>query len=600
VTSPATPNAAAPVGGARAAQGGAVPPRGRLHLGLRGRISLAMVLVTLLPLAGAATLTTMIMGERFERDLLSRSAGLERALGQAYRRTGEELRASLEGLASHALVDEILLDLARGELQPDTERRALERVPGVMQAAGLDVLALVGPDGRVIAAGHLPGLSGRTLPPLPASGPPSLLATRLRRGEQTPELPSLQVAHAVARHGARVTLVGGRVLEQGFLQRLLPGADAQLRLSDASGEVLAAWPTDPLPEPSPPRRISLLGPKGGVAAWLELSVSQRPLHSLQRALAYTTGGAAGLGLVLALAFGAWLATRITRPVRALALGAAQVAAGDLNARVEAKGADELGALGDAFNRMIREVKDGQARALRAERLAAWADIARRLAHEIKNPLTPIRTSVETLRKLYDRQDPRFAEVFGRATGTVIEEVERLKRIVTEFSQFARMPSPRCEQRDLGEAVSAALGLFLGLAPGLSLEQDLQAGVRCSIDVDQVTQVVLNLVQNAAQVLGEGPGRILVRVEAAGGEARLWVADSGPGVPEAIGDRLFDPYVTARPGGTGLGLAVADRIASEHGGRLSLVERDDPARPADFAGGALPLEGACFCLRLPLV
>ena len=583
-------------------QGGGRSAPSSTGFGIRGKLALSLALAAILPLGASAALTTRLMEERFRRDLDLRAERLGRSVKQAYLRTGRQVRGSLVSLSEQAFVDELLIESARGGLRPETERRTMERAPGLMQAVGLDALTLLDQEGRVIAAGHLPGLAGTRRTQRGSADRPALLRVRIRRGAQTPERLCLQVTETVERYGATLHLLGGRVLEGAFLRGLLPGDDAQLRLLDSRGRAVGAYPPQGLPSSCAPRRIPLPAEAGGEAAFLELSLSDLPLQRRVRAVAYTAAGAAGVGVLLALLVAAILSSRITHPLRTLVRGVARVAAGELDAQVEVRGRDEIAELARSFNRMTSELEKSRTRALRAERIAAWREMARRLAHEIKNPLSPIRTSVETLQKLHGRDHPRFREAFEQGSRTILQEVERLRRIVSEFSQFARLPAPRREPRDLAEVVEAALGLYLGLVEGISLEKDLCQGLAVLVDGDQVVQVVLNLVQNAVQVLeGEGSVRVVVSpCQKEPGFACLSVSDSGPGVPVELADRIFEPYVTNRAGGTGLGLAVVERIVSEHGGRIELLPPRAAASEPEAAGSSeQKLGGACFRIWLPL-
>jgi nitrogen fixation/metabolism regulation signal transduction histidine kinase len=214
----------------------------------------------------------------------------------------------------------------------------------------------------------------------------------------------------------------------------------------------------------------------------------------------------------------------------------------------------------------------------SERVAAWQEVARRLAHEIKNPLTPIRMSLETLLAASQRGplDDRFKGLFTESARAVLEEVDRLKRIVDEFSQFARLPRPELAQLDLADVVQAVMALYAE-HDGVGYEVVLEKGAVVSIDRDQLTQVLVNLVKNAEEAMAGRKGSIHVRVKK-GPEVLLEVEDEGPGIPPALKARLFEPYVTTKPQGTGLGLAIALRICQEHGGRLEVFD--------GAAGGAL--------------
>jgi nitrogen fixation/metabolism regulation signal transduction histidine kinase len=221
--------------------------------------------------------------------------------------------------------------------------------------------------------------------------------------------------------------------------------------------------------------------------------------------------------------------------------------------------------------MLDELEATTARLLASERVAAWQEVARRLAHEIKNPLTPIRMSLETLLAAHAERNPRFDALFRESAGVVLEEVERLRRIVDEFSRFARLPKPQREPLDLSELARGVLSLYAAPRPGVTLVAELAGALPVLADRDQLTQVLLNLVKNAEEALPKQGGTVWVRTRSAGGEALLEVADTGPGIPPSERERVLEPYVTSKEGGTGLGLAIASRICQEHGGRLEVGE-----------------------------
>jgi len=256
--------------------------------------------------------------------------------------------------------------------------------------------------------------------------------------------------------------------------------------------------------------------------------------------------------------------------------------------VPVRSQDEVGAVASAFNFMMEDLKTAKERLVIAERIAAWQEIARRLAHEIKNPLTPIQMAMDTLRKTWRKQHPEFGEILEESTTTVLQEADRLKHIVSEFSDFARMPKPELQRLDLNEVVRAAVSLYQGAAPvEVRLFERLP-----EIDADraQVSQVVLNLVENARDAISKRDGGAIVvrtRLGEAGDRALLVVEDNGPGVPAELKDRVFAPYFTTKhvKGGTGLGLAIVHRIVSDHGGRILVT---------DAPGG-----GARFTIELPL-
>jgi nitrogen fixation/metabolism regulation signal transduction histidine kinase len=238
--------------------------------------------------------------------------------------------------------------------------------------------------------------------------------------------------------------------------------------------------------------------------------------------------------------------------------------------------------------MMEDLRTSKDRLVIAERIAAWQDIARRLAHEIKNPLTPIQMAMDTLRKTWKKQHPSFGEILEESTTTVLEEADRLKQIVTEFSDFARLPKPNFARIDLNEIIRSAMKLYQGAVP---IEPHMLDKLpQLDADKNQMTQVILNLVENARDAIGTRTGgkiTVATKLGDAGDRAVLVVEDNGPGVPRDVKDKIFTPYFTTKhaKGGTGLGLAIVHRIVADHGGRIVL---------SDVTGG-----GARFTIELPL-
>ena len=220
---------------------------------------------------------------------------------------------------------------------------------------------------------------------------------------------------------------------------------------------------------------------------------------------------------------------------------------------------------------------------RAQRVAAWRDVARRLAHEIKNPLTPIQLCAERLRRNLSGAPPQTKALVDECTTTIVGEVEALKGLVDEFSHFARLPSPRAVPADLNALLSDTLALYDGLFARITLERAFQAGLpSVRVDPDQIQRVVVNLVDNAVAALDGKTGgtraatvsgliRIETQYDATNGVARVIVSDNGPGIADADRDKLFLPYFSTKGRGSGLGLAIVRRIVVEHGGSIEVAE-----------------------------
>ena len=294
----------------------------------------------------------------------------------------------------------------------------------------------------------------------------------------------------------------------------------------------------------------------------------------------------GLTILLAVGVGTFAARDVARRVVALERATQRVAEGDLSVRVPESGDDELGALARAFNRMLTEVETSRGRIEYLQRISAWQEMARRLAHEIKNPLTPIQLAVQDIHRRYDGDNKDYKALLDTALEVVEDEVGTLRRLVSEFSDFARLPRADLEPADLSEFLQE-----LSERPLLADEErrsdvgpPSEEPVRvdfelpkepapASIDRQMFRRVLINLVRNAAQAISQAkrPGRVLVRLSRDGDVWNLDVEDDGPGIPPELRAAVFDPYVTTKTDGTGLGLAIVKKIVVEHRGTVSATE-----------------------------
>ena len=235
---------------------------------------------------------------------------------------------------------------------------------------------------------------------------------------------------------------------------------------------------------------------------------------------------------------------------------------------------------DASGRSYVVTMDDITELVTAQRTSAWADVARRIAHEIKNPLTPIQLSAERLKRKYGRTITHDREVFDQCTDTIVRQVDDIKRMVDEFSSFARMPKARPERDDLTACVKQVLFLLrVGHADIRFVEDYEHEAMPARFDRRLLSQAVANVVKNAAEgvAAGEGangPGQIYVRLSTADGFAIIDVVDNGRGFPTENRQRLLEPYVTTRAEGTGLGLPIVAKIMEEHGGGIELLDAPD--------------------------
>jgi len=281
-----------------------------------------------------------------------------------------------------------------------------------------------------------------------------------------------------------------------------------------------------------------------------------------------------------------IARRTTRPIVELHRQIERVASGDLETQVEVQSQDELGALARAFNQMTRELTENREQLVRAEKDAAWREMARQVAHEIKNPLTPISLSVDFLKRMRDEQSPDFDRVFDETISIWKRQIENMRTIASDFHAFAGAIEPDPERIDAGELVDEVLALDAAWAAELGVEVERrQGGGVVLVDRGELRRVLINIISNALESMPDG-GRLVVSVEtvsaaedpAAEGAVetavprriRIVVRDTGCGLSEEARERLFEPYFTTRTHGTGLGLAIARRLLEQMNGTIALV------------------------------
>jgi two-component system nitrogen regulation sensor histidine kinase NtrY len=289
-------------------------------------------------------------------------------------------------------------------------------------------------------------------------------------------------------------------------------------------------------------------------------------------------------LIAAMAFGTWMAARLTSPLRELRLATRRVAEGDLSEPVSGEGPDELGQVVEAFNTMTRDLAESRERLVKAEKEAAWRDMARQVAHEVKNPLTPMRLAAEHLRRAHRDESPMFPRVLERSVDVIIRQTENLRRIVTDFRDFARLPVQRREPCSLSQLVVEVLDLYQGV-PGLTVTVDAPPDLPpISADPNEMRRVLVNLAGNAVEALDHREGTLSATVVRDGDDVVLTLVDDGPGIDAEYMPRLFEPNFSTKTGGTGLGLAICKRAIDDLGGSLAIHSS--------------PGNGATVTVRLP--
>jgi two-component system nitrogen regulation sensor histidine kinase NtrY len=409
-------------------------------------------------------------------------------------------------------------------------------------------------------------------------------------------------------------IIGGRRMDQNFLASLaLPSGTRALlyrnlepsftatALTEASGPVQQADLLQPLIEevqklPAAPTLVKtiewtsdpassetfhampLTGRNGEVLGVLLLGSSRRELVTLRRQILNTAALVALAAIFIGLLVSWWVSRRITRPVEELANGAREVASGRWETHIDVHGSDEIGQLATAFNDMTRTLASQKEKLVQTERVAAWRELARRLAHELRNPLFPLQITVENLQRARQLGPQQFQEVFSEATATLKAELANLNTIVSRFSDFSKMPAPHFTKVNVNETLRNAVRLFepqftaVG-KPSITTEYFLSESLpEIDADPDLLHRAFQNLVLNALDAMPAG-GTITLKSSDAGESVRIEVADTGKGLTPEECSRLFTPYYTTKQLGTGLGLAIVQSVVSDHHGSISVSSEE---------------------------
>ena len=557
-----------------------------------------LLIFTVAIVASVAVVDLLVLGstrQSFERSETQRADALVMQFRNEFDRRRRELVRTVNAIAASEEARSIAI-------QPDYTQYYDYAAP---QAAthDLDLLELVAADGAIVSSAQWPARFGYKEDWLTSGEDWKLRGAFLRREEMPQGVTLALVAVGTATVGDRkLYVVGGRELDREFLSTLvLPEGMRVLlyrnlearftpsELIDAAGPAANPASLRALIEQVRLERressrivgsgaaaesfhaVPLPGLEHDVLGVLLIASSRRDLVELENSLLQTGVIVAAAGILLGIALSWWAAARVTRPMHRLAESAGRVAAGDWNTTVDVSSGDEIGTLARAFNGMTGELVAQRERLVQAERVAAWRELARRLAHELKNPLFPLQITVENMLRARDRYPEQFDEVFREGAATLLAELAQLKQIVGRFSDFAKMPAPEIQPVEFNALVTDTLKLFAGQLAQARVQAvtDLDAAVRTvPADPEQMTRVVRNLVLNAIDAMPEG-GTLTVRTAALAGGVRLEISDTGQGLTPEECARLFTPYYTTKTHGTGLGLAIVQSVVSDHGGRISV-------------------------------
>jgi two-component system, NtrC family, nitrogen regulation sensor histidine kinase NtrY len=572
----------------------------------RTNLFLAFIVALLISVGGVAAGVIGVTRSAFEQSNRQHSEALVAQFEREFQRQEQDVVRRVQGIADAEQTTRMAIDLSR---QQGDASGFVNDAKGVAASHQLDFLDFVSNDGAIISSSESPARFGYKMPWL--TQPQDWVATGsflMRVDTQDGPTLGLMSVSTVRVGDKNLYVLGGERLSKNFLHSLVLPSDMRAllfmnlepnfrseNLVDESGPVANAdrfadviqqeqqspsgkdfrvfWTPDAA-SAEEFHAMPLLGRDHELLGILLVGRSQREVVLLERHIVLVALAVAGIGLLLGLLLSWWASTRITRPVKALARGAQEVSEGNWATHVYVHGPREISQLGSAFNRMTEQLNEQRERLVQAERVAAWRELARRLAHELKNPLFPLQTTVENLQRAKEQRPDQFEEVFRESTAILLAEVENLKKIVTRFSDFAKMPQPELNDVNLNEVVRGTVKLFEAqfgavgrppITPELHLAETLP-----SIQADEtlLRRAVENLVLNAMDAMPAG-GVLMLRTTQDNGNVALEVSDTGSGLTPEECDRLFTPYYTTKQHGTGLGLAIVQSVVSDHGGRISV-------------------------------
>jgi signal transduction histidine kinase len=546
----------------------------------------------------------------FEQMDKQRTQALEEQFRKEFAQRGDMVVQQVENITNADVTVRMVLDLAR----PNADASLyLHDANGAAQSHGLDFVEFVNSDGTLVSSAQYPARVGYKNDWVTASKNWDATGAFLKR-EELPDSAALSLTAVRTQTVGEKTIyiIGGRRLDQNFLASLeLPGGMRALlyknlepnfvpaALTDANGSAERAETFRPLIEQIQKQpedlvktiswgsdaataetfhAMPLKGRNGELLGVLLLGSSAKELVLLKREIFKIAAVVALAALFIGLLMSWWVSRRITRPVEELANGAREVACGHWDTKIDVSGSDEIGQLAGAFNEMTGTLAAQKEKLVQTERVAAWRELARRLAHELRNPLFPLQITVENMQRARQLGPQQFQEVFSEATATLKAELANLNTIVGRFSDFSKMPAPEFSKVNVNEALREAVRLFEAQftavgKPHITTEYFLSDALpEIDADPDLLHKAFQNLVLNAMDAMPAG-GTLSLRSSDAGDAVRLEISDTGKGLTPEECSRLFTPYYTTKQLGTGLGLAIVQSVVADHHGTISVSSEE---------------------------
>lgn len=580
-------------------------------MSFRTKLFLVFLITILASVSLVAYGVTHYTQAAFEEADAERSEALVAQFDKEYAQRGEEIARQVKNITDAEITLKVAIDLAGAS--PDLSLYVHD-ASGAAQDHGLDFVEFVNWDGTLISSAQYPARVGYKEDWVTANKNWNDSAPFLRK-EELPDGVALSLTVVRMLSGGNnkfMYIVGGRRLDQNFLASLVPPAGMRAllyrnldtgfvasALTDVNGSFDQADRLQPLIEriqkqPKPTVRtiewttnaadaetfhaIPLSGRNNELLAVLLLGSSRRDLVLLTRHILQIAGAVAGAAILIGLLLSFWVSSRITRPLEELSEGAREVASGRWDTVIDVRGRDEIGQLASAFNDMTQTLAAQREQLVQTERVAAWRELARRLAHELRNPLFPLQITVENLQKARQLDAKQFLEVFNESTATLRAELANLNTIVGRFSDFSKMPAPHFARVNINDSLRNAVRLFesqfnaVGKPPVIPEYFLTEPLPEVDADADLLHRAFQNLVLNALDAMPAG-GTLTMRTSEHEGNVRIEVSDTGKGLTPEECSRLFTPYYTTKVQGTGLGLAIIQSVVSDHRGTISVSSEE---------------------------
>jgi signal transduction histidine kinase len=562
---------------------------------LRTKVFLSITATVVIAVWIVSGVVSTLVANSFERQDAQRTSSLVSQFRREFERRSAEVARRVDAIVNSDDVQRLAVNLGVSKID---SAQYYDAAQALAREQSLNFLDLVSPDGSIISSAEWPARFGykETWLQQPIDWKSEGVFLRREDLADGPALGLMTVRTLKAGDGL-LYVAGGQRLDKEFLDSLPPTEGMTIRLIrdfDSPEAKLASGLIQEIRQK--PRELTrtnsqatltaipLFGRDHQLLAVLLVENSRAELASLKAYIQGTAWIVGGAGVLLGLALSFWTASRMTRPVRELASTVRDVAGGNWDARAPVESTDEVGQLAQDFNRMTEQLVEQRDRMIQAERVAAWRELARRLAHELKNPLFPLQITIENLQRARQASPEQFDEVFRESTSTLLAELDNLKTIVGRFSDFARMPAPHLEAVELNQLVREVTKLFDAqmeasdrprIVKVLQLDGTLPA---VSVDLEQMRRALRNLVLNALDAMPKG-GTLTLRTQHLDGKVALEVSDTGEGLTPEECARLFTPYYTTKQHGTGLGLAIVQSVVSDHKGTITV--RSEPGKGATF-------------------